>query len=81
MIYNDELFLWDNPVNIYLFKVNSRNNRKKVWNEFEVNNNNTRTTSMTFSGVFIVNFKHILHLFSSVSFVDFEQVNVSWEVT
>ena len=81
MIYNDELFLWDNPVNIYLFKVNSRNNRKKVWNEFAVNNNNTRTTSMTFSGVFIVNFKHILHLFSGVSFVDFEQVNVSWEVT
>ena len=30
------------------------------------------------SGVFIVDFGHILHLFSSVSVVDFEQVNVSW---
>ena len=31
------------------------------------------------SGVFLVNFEHILHLFLSVSIVDFEQVNVSWE--
>ena len=30
--------------------------------------------------VFIVNFEHISHIFSSVSVVDFEQVNVSWEV-
>ena len=30
------------------------------------------------SGVFIINFEHISHLFSSVSTVDFEQVNVSW---
>ena len=30
------------------------------------------------SGVFIFNFEHILHLFSTVSIVDFEQVNVSW---
>ena len=29
------------------------------------------------SGVFVVNFEHI-KLFSSVSIVDFEQVNVSW---
>ena len=27
--------------------------------------------------IFIVNFEHIWHLFSSVSIVDFEQVNVS----
>ena len=32
------------------------------------------------SGVFI-NFNHISHLFSSVSIVDFEQVNVSWVTT
>ena len=32
------------------------------------------------SGVFIVNLEHILTLFSSVSFIDFEQVNVCWEV-
>ena len=30
------------------------------------------------SSIFVVNFEHILHLFSSVSIVDFEQVNVSW---
>ena len=30
-------------------------------------------------GVFIVNFEHILHLCSSVSIVNFEQVNADWE--
>ena len=39
---------------------------------FQVNNKNTRTTSV----IFIVNSEHI----SSVSIVDFEQVNVSWVV-
>ena len=34
------------------------------------------------SGVFIVNFEHILHIFlSSVSIVDFKQVNVTWAKT
>ena len=33
---------------------------------------------MTQSGVFIVNCEHISRLFSSVSIVIFEQVNVSW---
>ena len=28
--------------------------------------------------VFIVNFEHISHLFSSVSIVNFEQVNLGW---
>ena len=37
---------------------------------FKVNNNNTRTTSMTY-----------FTPFSSVSFIDFEQVNVSWVIT
>ena len=32
------------------------------------------------SGVFIVNFEHILTPFSSVSIVYFEQVNVGWVV-
>ena len=31
-------------------------------------------------GVFTVNFEHISHLFSSVLKIDFEQVNISWEV-
>ena len=43
---------------------------------FKVNNKNTRTTSMTF---FIVNFEHISNItLSSVSTIDFKQVNVSW---
>ena len=33
------------------------------------------------SGAFIVNFEHIPRFFSSVSIVDFEQVNVSWVIT
>ena len=37
---------------------------------YKVNIKNTRT------GVFIVNFENISHIFS---IVDFEQVNVSWE--
>ena len=39
---------------------------------------NHSMTSWRCSGVFIVNFKHISHLFSSISIVDFEQVNFSW---
>ena len=52
----------------------------------KVNNKNTRTTSTPErrhwhrSGVFIVNFEHI-SLFSSVSIVDFEQVNVRWDLS
>ena len=42
---------------------------------FKVNNKNCRRRS----GVFIVNFKHILHL--CVSIVEFEQVNVFWDVS
>ena len=30
------------------------------------------------SGVYIINFKRIVHLFLSVSIVDFEQVNSRW---
>ena len=40
---------------------------EKVWNMFKVNNKNTKTTS-----------NDIFHTFSSVSIVDFEQLNVSW---
>ena len=31
-----------------------------------------------FPGVFIVNFEYILTPFSTISFVDFEQISVSW---
>ena len=35
------------PANIYLFKVNNTNTKKK-WNIFKVNNENTKATSLTF---------------------------------
>ena len=93
--------------NIYLFKVNTRNTRKRceIYSELTIKNDqltiNTRTTSSIppenasgnlwfsdvfrryrrrCSDVFIVNFEHISH-HSSVSIVDFEQVNVSWVST
>ena len=43
-----------------------------------MNNKNT-VTSVTSFWFFIVNFEHISNLFSNVSIVDFEQVNVSWK--
>ena len=43
---------------------------------FKVNNEDVRTRHWRRSWVFIVNFEHISHLFTSVSTVDFEQVNV-----
>ena len=46
---------------------------------FKVNNQNIRKRQRRCSGVFIVKFEHISHLFS-VSVVDFEQINVSWEM-
>ena len=53
------------PANIYVFKIN---------------NKNTRKTSLTSFGVFIVNFVLISHFFS-VSVVEFEQVNVNWDIS
>ena len=44
---------------------------------FKINNKNTRMTSRRRSGIFIVNIDYISHLFSTVSGVEFEQVNVS----
>ena len=44
---------------------------------FKVNSKYSRTKSMTFYGVFIVNSEHISHL----SLANFEQVNVFSETT
>ena len=62
----------------YMFKVNNRNTRTKVWNIFKVNNKDTKMMPRRF-GVFIVNFEHISHLCSSVSIVNFEEVNTGWD--
>ena len=53
-LYDDDL----NPANIYLFKVNNRNTRKRC----EIRSKLTIKTPQRHS-VFIVNFKHILPLF------------------
>ena len=50
-----------------------------MWNIIKVNNKNSKKINNR-SGVSIVNFEDISHLFTSVSIVDFEQVNVSWEI-
>ena len=55
--------------NIYLFKVNKRNTGKRC-KIFEVNDENTKTTSVM----------SYLSSFSSASIVDFEHVNVSWVI-
>ena len=55
----------------YIIKVNSRNPRKRC----ELCSELTIKTPC----VFVINFEHILHLFS-VSIVDFEQINVYCEV-
>ena len=44
---------------------------------FKVNKKKTLEQRRRCSGVFIVNFEHILHFFSCVSIVHFEQVNVN----
>ena len=66
------------PADTDLLKVNNRNIRTKVWNMFKVNNKDTKTTPMRHFGVFIVNLEHISHLCSTVSVVNFEQVNGGW---
>ena len=60
--------------NVYLFNLTIETLEKDV-KYVQNNNKNTRTTSWRRSGVFIVTFEHISHLF--LEFV-FEQVNVSW---
>ena len=61
-----------------MFKVNNKNIRTRC----EICSKLTITTpercQWSRSGVFIANFKHISRLVLSVSFVDFEQVNIGW---
>ena len=65
------------PVNIYLLKVSNRNTRKRceIWSKLTIKTPERRHSRR--SGVSFVNFEHIFTSFSSVSIVDFEQVNVS----
>ena len=68
----------NNSANIYLFKLNNRNTRKKVWYLFKFNDNITRKTPFW---CFYCWFWTYFTPFSSVSIVDSEQVNISWEST
>ena len=66
---------------IYLFKINNRNIRKRweICSKLIIKTPEWRQWRR--SDIFTVNFEHISHLFSSVSIVDFKQVNVSkWRV-
>ena len=52
---------------------------KKLWNMFKVNNKNTRTTPLTSFSCFYCWLWTYFTPFSSVSVVDFKQVNVIWD--
>ena len=45
---------------------------------FKVNNKATKTAIGVFLVALLFNFEHISHLRSSVSIVNFEQVNAGW---
>ena len=67
------------PAKIYLFKVNNRNTRKRC----KICSKLTKKTPeqhCLHSVAFIVNFFNYFLPFSSVSIVDFEQVNVFWNL-
>ena len=65
------------PAGNYMFKVGNRNTRTRC----EICSKLTiKTPERRRSGVFIVNFEHISHLVSSVSIVNFEKVNASWDM-
>ena len=62
---------------MYLFKVNNRNTRKRCEICSKLTIKTPKRRYRRRSGMFIVNFEHILHLFKSVAVVDFEQLNAS----
>ena len=69
------------PSNKYMLKLNNRNTRRrsKICSKFAIKT--PGGTHWRRSGLFIVNFEHISHLFLvflSFFIVAFEQVNVSW---
>ena len=66
---------WDTSVvNIYLFKVNNRNTRKRFELCSKLAIKIPERRQWRHSGVFVVNFEHISH---RVSIIGFEQVNFS----
>ena len=64
-----------NPAAIYLFKVNNRNTRARCKICPKLTIKSPEQYQWCRSGVFIVNFEHTC---TSVSIVNFEQVNAGW---
>ena len=62
-----------------IFKFNNRDTRKSYEICYRLTIKTPERHHLRCPGVFIVNFEHISHLFSSVPVINFEQVNVSWE--
>ena len=62
------------PSNIYLFKIGNRNTRKRceICSWYDV------VDIVDLVLMFLILTLNIFHTFSSISIVDFEQVNVSW---
>ena len=66
-----------NTANIYLFKINYGNTRRKS-NLFKVHNNDARTASTLFWCLYCQTWTDFTHS-SGVTIIDFEQVNASWD--
>ena len=69
-----------NSANIYLFKVNNRNTRKRheISSKLTIRKPEQRQWRLL---IFLLLTLNIFTTFSSVSIIDFEQVNVSWIIT
>ena len=65
------------PANIYLFKVSNRSTWKRWELYLKLRVKTSEWRDWRRSGVFIVEFEHISHCFSSASIAEIEQVNIS----
>ena len=66
------------PANIYLLKVTKGNSKKGVKYAQKVTIKTQKWLHCCCSGVFIVNFEHILHFLLLLLYLTIEQVNVRW---
>ena len=70
----------NNPAVNCMFKVSNRNTRTKCEICSKLTIKTPERRDWRRSGVFIVNFEHILNLVSCVFIVKFEQANAGWEI-
>ena len=66
------------PANISMFKVSNRNATKRYEICSKLTIKNLEQRQWRCFSICIVNFEHIITSSSSVSSIDFEQVNVTW---